>query len=284
MKLYLGTHKPQWLRFPQLEGVPLFISRRQLDTRAKLPAAITELAVDSGGFTELQQHGRWTLSPEEYVERLRRYRDQTGTLSWAAPQDWMAEDVVRHGGTFAGVRFVGTGLSVEAHQELTVANLIQLRELAPDLRIIPVLQGDTLPAYVRCAELYAQAGVDLKAEPLVGLGSVCRRQATAEIGSLVRELSEEGLALHGFGVKSDGLRLYGHLLATADSLAWSFHARRDAHHRRQRGLPASRLGCRHGRDGQGACNNCPRYALAWRERALTGDTLPWHDQAAAAMG
>lgn len=269
MKFYLGTHKPQWLRFQEFTDVPLFLSHHALRERKRgLPRAVAPLSVDSGGFTQLQKHGTWTTTPEEYVEALYRYRDETGTLDWAAPQDWMCEDVVIQGGTFSGVTFAGTGLSVEEHQRRTVANFLELRELAPDLHIIPVLQGSTLDDYLRCADLYAAAGVDLRAAPTVGLGSVCRRQATPEIGSLVRELHEEGYSLHGFGVKQDGLRLYGHLLTSADSLAWSFRARRDASDRRKLGLPASRYGCQHGITNDGACANCPVFALAWRERLL----------------
>lgn len=269
MKFYLGTHKTQWLRFPEFTGVPLFISHRALRERRRgLPRALAPFSVDSGGFTELQKFGRWTVTPEEYVAALRRYRDESGGLVWAAPQDWMAERFVIEGGTFKGVRFVGTGLSVEAHQELTVANLLHLRAIAPDLDIIPVLQGDTLDSYLRCARLYAEAGIDLRAEHTVGVGSVCRREATSEIGSLMRELHEEGFRLHGFGVKRDGLRLYGHHLTSADSMAWSFRARRDASDRRAVGLPASRYGCAHGATGDGACNNCPVFALAWRGRVL----------------
>jgi hypothetical protein len=68
--------------------------------------------------------------------------------------------------------------------------------------------------------------VNLATEPIVGLGSVCRRQATGEIGAIVTTFADRGLALHGFGVKVHGITKYGHLLASADSMAWSTRARR----------------------------------------------------------
>ena len=68
-----------------------------------------------------------------------------------------------------------------------------------------------------------------------------------------------GLRLHGFGVKTDGLDRYGWMLQSADSLAWSFVARRE-----QRHLP----GCIH----PGVCSNCLTFALGWREQVL--DRLP----------
>ncbi len=103
--------------------------------------------------------------------------------------------------------------------------------------------------------MYAAAGVDLAAAPRVGLGSVCRRQSTAEIAVIVTALASLGIRLHGFGVKTGGLHLYGHLLASADSMAWSYRARRQ---------PAQ-PGC----TGHGNCANCLAYATAWRHRVLT---------------
>ena len=101
--------------------------------------------------------------------------------------------------------------------------------------------------------MYARAGIDLTREPLVGVGSVCRRQATGEIEDIVYSLASLGLRLHGFGVKVRGLARYAGYLASADSLAWSFDARRTDP------LP----GCRHA-----SCANCLRYAAAWRQRML----------------
>ena len=141
----LGTHQPGWLRKAR---VPLFVSDRRLKAYKTLPVAAAPWAVDSGGFTELQPYGRWTVTPCEYVARLRRYRDEIGNVLWAAPQDWMCEPAIINGGVFNGQRFAGTHLSVPEHQRRTVANYIELRELAPDLPIIPVVQGDTPDAYL----------------------------------------------------------------------------------------------------------------------------------------
>jgi hypothetical protein len=102
-------------------------------------------------------------------------------------------------------------------------------------------------------ELYQRTGIDITTEPLVGVGSVCRRQATGEIEVIVHSLVSLGLRLHGFGVKAGGLVRYADCLTSADSLAWSFEARRSA--------PLA--GC-----GHANCANCLRYAAAWRERTL----------------
>jgi hypothetical protein len=150
------------------------------------------------------------------------------------------------------------GLTVAVHQARTIANFLELRWLAPELPFVPVLQGWSPADYRRCVESFACAGVDLAAQSLVGVGSVCRRQATAEIEEIISTLAACGLRLHGFGVKTAGLRRYGQHLVSADSMAWSRNARAEAVRRG----PAP--GC-----SRRSCANCPHYALAWRDRVLS---------------
>jgi hypothetical protein len=238
---FLGTHQPGWLA--RLD-VPLMVSHRTLRTLRTLPRALGPWALDSGGFTELALHGRWQTTSAEYAQAVARYADQVGRLVWAAPQDWMCEPAM----------VARTGLSVTRHQALTVDNYCTLRQLAPTLPIIPVVQGWDLPSYLACVARYQASGVDLTAAPLVGLGSVCRRQASGEIAAIAAELTRAGLRLHGFGVKLRGLAGYADLLESADSLAWSYAARR------RPPLP----GCHTHK----SCANCPRYALRWRARVL----------------
>ena len=246
LTFYLGTHRPNWLW--TIHDVPLFISHRVLkDRKSRFPRATTPWALDSGGFTELNLFGRWETSPEEYVDSVRRYADELGHLEWASPQDWMCEPWVT----------AKTGLTVADHQARTVENYLTLRDLAPDLPFIPVLQGWELDDYHRHADIYAANGVDLTTEPVVGIGSVCRRQATGQIAGIFDSLRERGLKMHGFGVKSAGLAQYADQLVSADSLAWSYRARQDA-----------RAGIRH--CAKKTCANCLHYALAWRERLLRG--------------
>lgn len=241
MRFYLGTHHPRWLS--DLD-VPLFVSRRSLAKRKRLPRARGTWALDSGGFTELTLHGRWTLSAPDYVAEVRRYRDEMGGLAFAAPQDWMCEEKM----------LARTGLSVAEHQQRTVANFLELKSLAPELPFIPVLQGWGFADYWRCQEMYEAAGVDLRAEPLVGVGTVCRRQAMVQAGAILSSLASDGLRLHGFGVKKTGLHEFGKYLASADSLAWSANARRN--------FPIP--GHTHA-----SCSNCVEWALEWRNELLT---------------
>ncbi|MGW3571643.1 deazapurine DNA modification protein DpdA family protein [Streptomyces sp. NPDC000941] len=263
MRFYLTTHKRHWVR---LTHVPLFLKSEHFATAAKLHPAQGPYAVDSGGFSELQRHGHWTRAPRQYVNDLYRIWECVGPFDWAAPQDWMCEPIMIQGGTVGGQHFTGTHLSIAEHQRRTVANFLELRELAPDLPIVPVLQGWELPDYERCLALYERAGIDLTREPTVGLGSVCRRQATREAVAIVSTLAGYGLKLHGFGFKTIGLQRVGHLMASADSAAWSYHARR------RPPMP----GHTHKN-----CANCLPYALAWRTRVL-GTLPPWQQPALAA--
>jgi len=250
---YLGTHQPSWLTRRDLSDacVPLCISHHRLVGRRTLPRAVTPWMLDSGGFSELSAHGRWTVDPYAYAADARRYADEIGMLDAAAIQDWMCEDDV----------LAMTGLSVYDHQIKTVASFLNLMTLDADLPWMPVLQGFTLDEYLRCVDLYDQVGIDLTLEKVVGLGSICRRQSTKEAVRIVESLSTMGIRLHGFGFKISGLRRVAHLLYSSDSMAWSY----DATNRKP--MP----GCPHKH-----CGNCPRYALAWRHQLL--NSLPEHQQ------
>jgi hypothetical protein len=220
--------------------VPLFVSRERLIKRKSLPRAAGPWSLDSGGFSQVATHGRFTFTAEQYVHDVRRYRDEIGQLQWAAPMDWMCEAPM----------LAKTGLTVADHQRRTVDNYLELTTLDPTLPFIPVLQGQTLSDYHRCADLYAINGVDLL-DTVVGLGSVCRRQDTAEIGSIVGHFHAQGLRLHGFGCKAGAIVRYGQLLESADSLAWSYAGRR-------RGACALKS----------RCANHLHYALDWRADIL----------------
>lgn len=245
---YLGTHQAKWLRDGTMP--PLFVSARRLRQFVSrgddFPKAQVVWALDSGGFTELSQHGWWDTSIEDYAGSVVRWMDEGGAPPvFAAPQDWMCEPVM----------LAKTGLTVRDHQHMTVENFCRLRDEYSFVPWIPVLQGWTLDDYMYCAELYAASGVSLQHERTVGLGSVCRRESTAEIGEIVSTFYRAGLRLHGFGVKTAGLRAYGRMLDSADSMAWSYAARM-----RQVKLD----GCTH----SGLCSNCPTWALQWREGML----------------
>lgn len=240
-EFYLGTHV-----LPHIDrtDVPLFVSYRQLRARKKKRFKQKgSVCVDSGGFSELSLYGEWTISPEEYVQGLERLQGLGLEITWAAQQDMMCEPIMLE----------KTGLTVREHQERTVENLQTLRSFDSSIHFIPVLQGQTLEDYFTHFEMFEIAGFDLRAEPIVGVGSVCRRQSSNEIGHIMKCLHAKGLKLHGFGVKTDGLKKYGEYLKSSDSLAWSYGARFKP--------PCKSCASRNVKN----CANCLEYALNWRE-------------------
>ena len=246
---YLGAPEPRWL---EKTDVSLFVSRRRLHRLGKKwPRALAPWAIDSGGYMALSTNGEWDVTPPEYIAEVRRASEEIGNVRWAAIQDFMCEAIV----------LAKTGLSIAEHQRRTVDSLLELRTLAPDLPWTPVLQGWERDDYLRCADLYSKAGIDLAKEPIVGLGSVCRRHATSEAEWIVDSLRRRGLTnLHGFGFKSDGLRNLWGTLASADSMAWSYRARKEK-------------GPMPGHTHQ-KCANCLPYALKWREELLASCESP----------
>lgn len=241
MRFFLGTHHPIWLT--RLD-VPLFVSRRRLtDRRSEWPRARVPWAMDSGGFSELTIHGRWSIDAKIYAADVERYATELGNLEWAAPQDWMCEPHM----------LARTGLSIQEHQRRTTDNLIELRSIVSEVHIIPVLQGWDLDDYLRHVDMYFRAGIDLHEEPVIGVGSVCRRQGTDDAKEIFDRLADEGFNLHGFGVKATGLKTYASRIVSSDSMAWSYNARHRA--------PLS--GCTHKN-----CANCSIWALRWRRRLL----------------
>lgn len=241
MDFWTGAPEPVWLA---RSAHPWMVSRRRFLRQKSHRASIGRWVLDSGGFTEVSQHGTWRTAPEEFAAQVRHIIDAVGRPDWCAPQDWMCEPWVVE----------GTGLTVLEHQRRTVENFTLLRRIAPTVPWIPVLQGFEVEDYWRCVEMYDAVGVDLWSEPVVGVGSVCRRQGTSTAGALLTGLAAAGLRLHGFGVKVTGLAAYGDSLVSADSMAWSFAARREN----------IRLdGCSHQK-----CSNCMRWAIRWTEDSV----------------
>jgi hypothetical protein len=234
--------------------VPLFVSRASFYKDGKLrqsfPRAKGPWICDSGGFSELKKHGRWTVSAEQYVDDVHAFVGEVGKLRAAAAMDWMCE----------ADQLVRTGFRVADHQRLTVDNYLELVDLAPKLPWFPVLQGWSLGEYEDHIAAYERAGVKLEKLPLVGLGSVCTRQDTVRVGFLIQDLASQGFRLHAFGFRVGGLMFkpVRDALVSADSMTWSKQARY------ARGPLCSSPGPEH----PAKCTNCLAWALEWRSDLL----------------
>ncbi len=214
MRFFTGLHQPSDARHFDAA----FVSVKRLRGR-KAPMQVGDWIMDSGAFSEISQHGHYRHSVAEYAEQIRRW-STNGNLLAAVAQDWMCEPFI----------VAKTGLSVQEHQRLTVERYdALLREDTAGVYVMPVAQGFTPGSYVEHLRMY---GARLAQGQWVGVGSVCKRngdprQVAAVLLAIKRERPD--LRLHGFGLKTTALAdpLVRAQLETADSMAWSFAARRE---------------------------------------------------------
>lgn len=242
IEFFTGVHHPH--NADKVDAA--FISYHALKRR-RSGFPVKKWILDSGSFTTIEKHGGYPDGPEVYAEAIKRW-STNGQLLAAVTQDYMCEPHM----------LAKTGLSVDQHQKMTVERYDQL--LACDLGgvyLMPVLQGYTPAEYCDCVRLY---GDRLKSGAWVGVGSVCKRNADPDaivaVLLAIKRLRPD-LRLHGFGVKKTALAvgLIQRLLSTADSMAWSYAARRE------------------GRDGNDI-REAQAYAAAIAALPVQGDFTP----------
>lgn len=214
VKFYVGLHQPADAQHFDLAC----ISINRLRGRRKV-VDCGDVLVDSGAFTELAQYGRYRHSVDEYASEVRRLHD-TGVvqISAAVAQDYMCEAWMLE----------KTGLTIEAHQQLTIERYDALVDCSLQVPVLPVIQGFSPTDYARHVSDY---GDRLTQGMWVGVGSVCKRQGDPRsiiaVLQAIRSVRPD-LQLHGFGVKKTSLLHPGvrEYLYSADSMAWSFAARK----------------------------------------------------------
>lgn len=221
VRFFVGLHQPADAKHFGLACISINRLRHR-----KKPVQCPEVLVDSGAFTELNLHGQYRHSVDEYAGELHRLHTRgVVNIIAAVAQDYMCEPFM----------LAKTGLTIDEHQCLTlqrydalVASLERLFEGELPFPILPVLQGYAPQDYARHLQMY---GSRLKLGMWVGVGSVCKRNGAPEkiyaVLSAIARLRPD-LLLHGFGVKLTSLMHAGvrKLLATSDSMAWSFAARK----------------------------------------------------------
>lgn len=230
---FVGLHQPADCGKTHPNGQPKVrfacVSINRLRTRkAPLKEPAEGWMMDSGAFTEISTHGKYRHAPEEYAREAARW--VTPKLKCIVAQDYMCEPFI----------LKKTGLTVLEHQRLTIERYDALVIAWEAERIkagaandnwppvMPVLQGFTEEEYLRHIEMY---GDRLKPGMWVGIGSVCKRQGDVKVIErlLIAIVARRpDLLFHGFGVKLTALRslVVQILLETADSMAWSFSARK----------------------------------------------------------
>jgi hypothetical protein len=214
MQFFIGLHQPSDAK----HFAASMISVNRLRTRKKPFKVGGPWMMDSGAFTAIKMHGGYPEPVDVYAAHIRRWA-ANGELVCAVAQDYMCEPMM----------LARTGLSVEQHQQLTIERYDALLKCdVGGVYVLPVLQGFTPDEYVRHIHMY---GDRLKPGMWVGVGSVCKRngdvRAIEAVLLAIKRLRPD-LKLHGFGLKTTALSsgLVRDLLHTADSMAWSFAARK----------------------------------------------------------
>lgn len=213
MMFFVGLHQPS----DAAHIGRSFISVNRVWGRKK-PVPAPEWIMDSGAFTEIATHGHYRNGPEVYAAEVNRLAGINPGMIAAVSQDWMCEPWMVE----------KTGLTVAEHQRLTIERYDVLVKLIHRIYLMPVLQGYTVEDYLRHLDMY---GDRLKPGAWVGVGSVCKRNGDPiqieNILSAIRDKRPD-LCLHGFGLKTTALAsgLIRKCLYSADSMSWSFAARR----------------------------------------------------------
>lgn len=174
--------------------------------------------MDSGAFRTIELYGGYPEGVEIYAERIRHF-SRNGKLMAAVAQDYMCEPFMLE----------KTRLTIPDHQRLTIERYDALMACdTAGVYIMPVLQGYAPEDYVSHIRQY---GDRLRYRAWVGVGSVCKRNRNpSSIISVLLAIKRErpDLRLHAFGVKITSLeeQLVRDMLFSADSMAWSFAARK----------------------------------------------------------
>lgn len=221
-----------------------------------------DLALDSAGFTAMAgwakkgpQPGMAAIYPWTLQEYLDLAQSLGSACSWYSQPDFCCEPEVASDRAERRRRVELTAQSLRyCLQETQIREVLAEREFAhvksarrrriltieSSIRPpVPVLQGWDADDYRYSAELLRstwEPWEGLYGIKLVGLGSVCRRSlddprhGVFAILRAVEDLIPAGAKLHLFGVKGRALReLAKHpLVASADSMAYDFHARMKA--------------------------------------------------------
>lgn len=213
MRFFVGLHHPNVAgNFDSA-----FISVNVIRNR-KGPFPANEWIMDSGAFTTIFKHGGYPHPVSEYADQIRRWKGN-GNLLAAVSQDYMCEPAMLE----------RTGLTIPDHQRLTIERYDALVAEDTGVYIMPVLQGYAAKDYVSHIRQYDDR---LKPGMWVGVGSVCKRNSNPmSIWWVLSAIKDErpDLKLHGFGLKTTSLAsgIIRDLLWSADSMAWSFAARRE---------------------------------------------------------
>lgn len=218
MEFYIGLHQPSDAR--HFDRCLISIARLR---KRRGNFVVNRWMLDSGAYSELADHGRYRDPVEVYARQIERW-SWCGQLEAAVGQDYMCAPPV----------LAKTGLSIADHQRLSIERYDALRALVHSRTyVLPTLQGWQPEEYAAHVRDYGQR---LAPGAWVGVGSVAARSDdTALVLAILRAIKQErpDLKLHGFGLKAATFAApeLATMLHSADSIAWSFAARREGRSR-----------------------------------------------------
>lgn len=188
------------------------LRRRKRDFRAN------SWIMDSGGFTELLNHGRYRMTVDDYIGQIDRWQ-HCGHLQAAVSMDFMCEPFI----------LLKRKMTVQDHQALTIEHYREITQWVDEVYVMPVIQGFSPESY---ASHVRQYGSLLSIGQWTGVGSVCRRNDTPDaVEDVLLAIKRErpDLRLHGFGLKLTALQreTVRCLLYSSDSMAWSYAAKKE---------------------------------------------------------
>ncbi len=213
MKLYLGVWQKNLAdAAPQF----MFSARKLMDY--KNPVSFGKHKswfMDSGAFSEININGHYTYSIDKYLKCVELHQP-----SLFFNMDFMCEPFV----------IQKTNLSIAEHQVLSTINQMKIMDSLKNYNIkgqfAGVIQGWEIDDYLAHIDLLRSNNLIL---PYMGIGSICRRNATEQIIAIIEAVKKElpYTKLHGFGIKTEVLqdKRVHHWLHSGDSMAWSFAGR-----------------------------------------------------------
>jgi hypothetical protein len=206
-------------------GAPILVSanafRRRDSTVFRPPSSRlfsgVPVALDSAGFVAMYRYGGFPWSVRDYVGLAAAY-----PWDWWAQMDLCCEPEIARDHAEVRRRIMKTADLLRSCREVA-----RERDIGPPM---PVLQGWRPGDYLDCAARMSETLDGLP--PLVGVGSVCRRDVSGRDGVMaIVDALDAALPprtrLHLFGVKGSAIRTLSQhpRIHSVDSMAWDLQAR-----------------------------------------------------------
>lgn len=183
--------------------------------RVRLPAHVTRVAADCGGFVATRIWGDYRYSADQYVKWL-----ETFNPVWAAMMDYCCEKEVA----------ANRGI-VLARQKRTTEKALEMWSNYKSASWVwcPTIQGWNVSDYVRHARELKPLILDMQqhygSEFRVGVGTLCARRKWSLVRQICQAVTTElpSVSLHLWGVKLEAAGVVADLpsVVSVDSGAWN---------------------------------------------------------------